>query len=211
MAARKLLYRLRRRASLNALQLYTRDGHDQLITRNLGLSTSDIVVEFGSYLGDWSNQIHRRYGCNMHLFEPVPEFAAHLHHRFGSNPQITVHEVAIGLSERLDTLYLQGYASGKFGRGPAIDVKFESAEYLQPIFENPIALVSVNIEGGEYELIPALHAAECLRWVRRILIQFHPTGPDFENQKLLCRDLLSQSHYLEWSYDNVWESWAIRT
>ena len=53
-----------------------------------------------------------------------------------------------------------------------------------------IKLMKVNIEGGEYELLPRLIESGFIKRIRNIQIQFHEIDPESEiSMEKICRDL----------------------
>jgi hypothetical protein len=80
-----------------------------------------------------------------------------------------------------------------------------------PELPQAIDLAVINIEGGEYELIPALHDCGFLGKIRHLLIQFHWVGECPDSARQNCRSVLSATYDLEWSYKFIWESWRLKT
>src|SRR4051812_28801327 len=71
---------------------------DATLRLDYPLNENSIVFDVGGYEGNWAAQIHERYGCMVHIFEPVPSFAENIEARFRGNPKVKVHR--IGLSDR---------------------------------------------------------------------------------------------------------------
>ena len=155
-------YRLRPDSSLNAHQRFLRDGHNELLLAGQPLNTRSVVVEVGGYLGDYADEIVARYGCTVHVLEPVPQFAQVLRARFRDRSTVRVHECGIGLSESTAQLRLSADATGAWTTGAEITVPLRAWTDLREEFGPTIDLMAVNIEGGEYQLIKDLHAAHAL-------------------------------------------------
>ncbi|MEI2716279.1 MAG: FkbM family methyltransferase [Candidatus Nanopelagicales bacterium] len=203
-------YRLRPDASLTAHQRFLRDGHNELLFAGQALDTSSVVVEVGGYLGDYADEIVTRYGCTVHVFEPVPQFAHALRSRFRESSSVRVHECGIGLSESTTELRLSADATGAWTTGDEITVRLRAWADLRQEIGPTIDLMAVNIEGGEYQLIEDLHRAHALPQIARLYIQFHRLHEASEQQMQRRRRLISESHDLTWSYDFVWERWDVR-
>lgn len=203
-------YRLRPDASLTAHQRFFRDGHNELLFERQALDTSSVVVEVGGYLGDYTDEIVTRYGCTVHVFEPVPQFAQALRSRFRDCSSVRVHECGIGLSDSTAKLRLSADATGAWTTGEEITVPLRALADLREEFGPTIDLMAVNIEGGEYQLIEDLYSAHALPQIARLYIQFHRVHEASEQQMQRSRRLLSESHDLTWSYDFVWERWDLR-
>lgn len=187
---------------------FFRDGHNALITKRLGLGQQSIVLDFGGYLGDWAAEIVERYGCTVHVFEPVPDFAAALRRRFDSDNRVVVHPVAVGEAPGSRSINLAGDASGAGVVGEPVAIEVVGAQYL---VDHGIAhpdLVAMNIEGGEYELLLALAHQGILADCERVFIQFHVVDASSPARREACHAVLVASHRCDWDYPFVWESWT---
>ena len=51
------------------------DQGDQVLRLNYHLRPDSVVMDLGGYRGDWAHEIHSRYRCRVHVFEPVLSFA----------------------------------------------------------------------------------------------------------------------------------------
>lgn len=208
----RLLLRLCPESSLNPFQQFVRDGYNRRLDRSIQLTDESIVLDFGGYVGDLSWRLHDRFRPQLHIFEPVPQFLAILRERFKDCYNVTVHPFAIGKFERREIFGMGAAGTGAFAQTPdSIEVSFLSAKAVLHNLPQEIDLTVINIEGGEYELIPALHECGFLGKIKKFLIQFHPVGPNPDEARDNCRYLLSSTHELEWSYDFIWESWRVKT
>ena len=59
------------------------------------LNKNSNVLDLGGYKGDWANEIDKRYGCNIFIFEPVNEFYKNVYKRFEDNNKIKVYNFGI--------------------------------------------------------------------------------------------------------------------
>jgi FkbM family methyltransferase len=202
------LLRLRRSSSLSPIELFRRDGYSDLITKDLGLEVGSEVWDFGGYLGDWSAIILYRYGCSIKIFEPVPAFAEKLRARFVGSDRISIRQYGVELWEGSRYFQTSGDGTGAFGDGQQVEVAFRSAFELASAAPKVVSLMAVNIEGGEYELIPALAEAALLDRINTILIQFHKVGEEWERERNRCKQILGKTHTLDWEYPFVWEKWS---
>ena len=72
------------------------DKGDQTLRLNYDLKRDSVVLDLGGYRGEWADNIHARYGCKIHVFEPVASFANGLATRFRSHDAIEVHQFGLG-------------------------------------------------------------------------------------------------------------------
>lgn len=207
-AAQALWLRLGSRLDATPTERFVRDGHNDLITRGLSLNAESIVLDFGGYLGDWTAEIRKRYGATVHVFEPIPEFATAVRSRFRSDPGVIVHQVALGSRPGATTLRMSADATGIGVPGAPVVVDVVGPEYLEAQGIEECDLATMNIEGGEYELIPALAESQLLPRFRRLLVQFHKTTPRSRIEREECHVLLASTHECDWDYPFVWESWS---
>ncbi|MBI5231179.1 MAG: FkbM family methyltransferase [Coriobacteriales bacterium] len=209
-ALRRLALRVRPSASLSPFERFDRDGHNAMLTRGLPLDPDSVVLDFGGYLGDYTAAIREAYGCTVHVFEPVPEFAESLRQRFADDSRVIVHTFAIGEKAGTRSLGMSDDGTGAFADGAPTAVEFRSVTFLSELLPDGADVAAINIEGGEYELIPALADADYLSRIGRLFIQFHDVDEDSTAQRESCRHLLERTHRQQWNYDWVWEAWVRR-
>ena len=73
-----------------------------------------------------------------------------------------------------------------------------------------IDLLKVNIEGGEYELLPFLIRSGWIKKIVDLQVQFHTIGAEYVSAREAIRSALSKTHVESWCYWFVWESWTIQ-
>jgi FkbM family methyltransferase len=88
---------------------------------------------------------------------------------------------------------------------------------LRPVTEmfaelgvNCVDLLKINIEGGEFEVLPALIEAGMIDRVRYFQVQFHNFVPGATAKLVAIRMALAKTHVEMWNYPFVWESWALK-
>lgn len=176
------------------------------------LGHSSVVFDVGGFQGNWAADIHERYGARIHVFEPHPAFAGEIRNRFQGNDAILTHEFALGSSEGELTLSDDGDASSSFRKGK-LSVKGRIEPVARFFAETDIPridLMKVNIEGGEYDLLPALSEAGIMPRIGILQVQFHLfTEADIQRREAI-RAVLAETHDCDWSYDFVWEQWSLR-
>ena len=176
---------------------------------DITLTPNDIVFDIGGFKGNWAADIHARFGCEVHVFEPHPGFASKIRKRFLDNPKIIVHDVALGSSNGTLTLSDSGDASSAVSGmdGNIIGRVVDVATFMAS-FKGDVALAKINIEGGEYDLMPALANAGILERFKRFQIQFHLYTQDNAADRDSIRADLAKSHACDWVYPFVWEQWS---
>src|SRR6185503_2423194 len=68
----------------------------QTLRLDYPLSLRSVVLDAGGYKGEWAAAIAAKYGCVVHVFEPVEEFATQARRALARYPSVHVH--AFGLA-----------------------------------------------------------------------------------------------------------------
>tara|TARA_R110002096_G_scaffold194020_2_gene376107 strand:- start:1668 stop:2360 length:693 start_codon:yes stop_codon:yes gene_type:complete len=177
-----------------------------------GIHAGSVVFDMGGFQGNWAADIHERYGADVHIFEPHPAFAQKIRQRFEGNSAIRTYDLALGSTQSTLTLSDDGDASSSFREGKnAVTGRIEPvAQFFEHADIPRIDLMKINIEGGEYDLLPALAAAGIMPRIGIIQVQFHLfSAADIERRDTI-RTMLEKTHTCDWSYDFVWEQWSLR-
>lgn len=175
------------------------------------IGPDDTVFDIGGFEGNWAAAAFAKWNCHVHVFEPHPVFAARLAARFKDVGKITVHGFALGSADGHLDLSDEGDASSAVSasaravQGQLVDVGRFMAD-----FDADVALAKINIEGGEYDLLPAIHGQGLASRFAQIQVQFHLYQPGDIALRDEIRAGLSQTHDCDWAYPFVWENWSRR-
>ena len=177
-----------------------------------GLNAGDVVLDVGGYHGDWADRMVTLYGVKVHVFEPHPRFAKMIEDRVSGNPDVVVHPYAIGRNagrlvlsdDENASSALAAKDTGVAGQVRAVADVFEAHQIDQ------VAVVKMNIEGGEYDLLPALIEADLMRRIGRLTVQFHKYEPSQIQARDEIRKALEDTHECVWNFPFVWEEWALK-
>jgi len=191
-----------------------RDRGDTTLRLSYDLSPQSVVVDLGGYVGDFAYEINSRYGSTVHLFEPVPRYYAQCEKRFSGNAKVIPHCFGLGSKEGQFLLSDDNDASSFVAQLPKDNstITAEMRAVVPTLIDlgiNHIDLLKINIEGGEYDVLPALIEAGWMPKIREIQVQFHTVG-DYENARDAIRTELSKTHHETWCYKFVWENWQRR-
>ena len=174
------------------------------------LGSDSLVIDLGGYKGQWASDIYARYNCRILVFEPVKSFADKIAKRFAHNPRVKVFRVALGANRRQGIIGLNNDGSSVYRDAPTKDViQFEDVtEFFAQHNIDSADLMKVNIEGGEYELLPRMIETGLIKTIRHLQIQFHDIEFGSETRmKEICAEL-SKTHKPTYQYKFVWESWT---
>lgn len=190
---------------------WVRDRGD--LTRRLDypLNADSVVWDAGGFEGQWTSDIVGRFDCRVHVFEPAPPAIALLRRRFAANPRITVHPFALGAADGELKLSLAGDSSSLVvaaGAGAmAIVAVREAVAVWRELGMSRVALLKINIEGGEYELLDHLIQSGLIAAIDDLQVQFHDFVPEAHSRRRRLETALGRTHARTWCYDFVWENW----
>jgi FkbM family methyltransferase len=190
------------------------DSSVEDIQTKADLTPDSLVWDVGGFNGEWAEKISEKYSCHIWIFEPNPNMQQPLNRRFAGNNKIKIFPVALGDSHKTLRFFLRGAGSSVFNEEVVLDeqaIDVEQKDALE-IFEDngspDISLLKVNIEGGEYDLMPYLIKSGITKKCRNIRIQFHEWIPGSYRGRREIVKALNKHHSTDWSYKFVWESWV---
>lgn len=162
------------------------------------LSPDDVVIDIGAYQGEWAEQIFCRYGCKLIVVEPGPWIVGFEHG-----------EVINKAADNCDGIL-------RFGGAYYYTSAFEDPTHEYECFDvnsllrrfDEIALVKMNIEGGEYALLNHIIDAKLHQRIGNLQVQFHliedePTEEMYD----AIASKLKKTHHLSFYYPHCWENW----
>jgi FkbM family methyltransferase len=175
------------------------------------LTRDSVVFDVGGFRGDFTAEMVARYGCHVHVFEPVTSFADQIRRRFRHNPLVKVHDVGLAGATRRQAIALIDDASSVLRKGQVTQLiaLVDVAEFLEQQCIDRIDLLKLNIEGGEYELIERLLDTGLIHRVGELQVQFHEEGvPDAATRMAMIHARLAERYTLSYQVPFVWESWS---
>lgn len=197
---------------LDAYQKFIHDGGEALLTNGFELSPESTVVDFGGYLGDWSHSINDIYRPHLFIIEPVHDFCNSLRSRFSPFSNVQILPFAIGSGNFASDLSLAGDATSSVGGGLRVPITFQPFSFLLNLIPSKeIDLASINIEGGEYDLLEVLLSHGYIRLFKTILIQFHDLDSDSSVLRKDLQSRLLKTHQLTFDYPLVWQRYDRRS
>lgn len=172
------------------------------------LSQASVVLDIGGYTGEFIAPLLCKYGSRIYTYEPVPEFAEKLRDRFLSNNSVNVINAAVGAKSGTIKLNLGHGGTSLFKTAENENSGVITAKMLgiAGIVKelNEIDLLSINCEGGEYEILEALTEGGLANKIACYFIQFHDVAGDSDTRRnKILRDL-SHTHKLVYDYPWVW-------
>jgi FkbM family methyltransferase len=201
------------RASIDFLKI---ELQDLILSNGPSFNKNSVVMDIGGETGIWAMQIYGKYAPQLKIYEPNPNSVAVLQERF-KDKTAEIFPFGLGASNQTCLLSNDGMGSSvfadsrNFSKSDKIEVSIRDVrEAFEELNLPEVDLIKINIEGGEYELLPRLIETGLVDRFRIIRIQFHDWIPNaFAMRRRIIRQL-AKTHDVEWSYPMVWESWIRR-
>tara|TARA_B110000483_G_C18054787_1_gene487995 strand:+ start:327 stop:992 length:666 start_codon:yes stop_codon:yes gene_type:complete len=191
------------------IRQWRKDGGDEQFRYTYDLTPNSIVMDVGGFEGEWAEKIFENYGSQMHVFEPVASFYNMIEKRIGGNSGITVYDFGLGSTDRNEKISVDENASSIYksdGAHEEITIK-DIMGWLDQHQISEVALIKINIEGGEFELLEKLIENKALILFRNIQVQFHRFAPNADARMSAIHQLLRKTHRTTYSYPYIWENW----
>jgi FkbM family methyltransferase len=187
---------------------------DKTLRLDYDLSADAVVLDVGGYEGQWASDIVARYGCRIHVFEPVRQYAIQIERRFERNPLVMVHPFGLCSRDERTHVSLAGDSTSHVRNRPGEDVVIELRS-ADAVFAElglvHVDLMKLNIEGAEYALLDSLIKTGLIHRITDLQVQFHDVGPDSRQEMTRLRARLADSHEPTFVFDFVWENWHMRS
>lgn len=175
-------------AFYDACRMWRRQNGAARLYQYGNLVPGDVVFDLGASRGKWTDAV------------------------LDQQPAAQMHQLAIGSTTGTMELSDAGDASSSVAdHDRAFQVKTMSvSDFFAHTPVDRIALMKVNIEGSEYDLLPALIETGDITRIDRLQVQFHLFEPDMKALRDDIRARLDKTHHCVWSYPFVWEEWQLR-
>ena len=114
-----------------------------------------MVFDIGGYEGAWAKNINCKYGCKIHIFEPIKKYTEKIKLIFEQNENVFVHNFGLGnKNETVNfTVVNDGTTIYKEGQEKETCQMIDIFSFTEKEQIDEISLMKINIEGGEYDLI----------------------------------------------------------
>jgi FkbM family methyltransferase len=212
--------------------LIRRSGYDETLIRffiegwhhlqDHALDSGSLVLDVGAAEGEYADRLFQRYGCEIHCFEPIPDYYGQLERRFHGNAQVHTHEVLLGDHTGKTTLSRRGFGLLECSVAPRrpplqrrpVSVKTKDVAEVFAALDRDVDLLKINIGGDEYPLLKRMLEADLLRRCKKIIVHFHDSPSSAGLARRLRGELIAaieKTHSPTFSYPSVWEGWERRS
>ena len=196
-----------------AIHRWNKDKGDITLRLNYNLNKNSIVFDVGGYKGWFAENIYSRYGSKIYVFEPVTSFYNNLEIKFKNIKEIKVHNFGLSDIDKKDIISVSENASSIYLKDKNNSQQITLMSINNFINKNEIIeidLLKLNIEGGEFFVIPALIESGLVKKIKNIQVQFHSFVPNSKIKREKIREQLSETHILSYNYYFVWENWVLK-
>ena len=214
MYARKTIRQVRNKFFPSEYELikkkFRADGGEYKLRFTYNLCQESIVLDLGGYRGQWASDIFSRYRCRIFIFEVINDFSNRIKIRFRNNNKIEVFPYGLGGSSKEEYININAASSSVFRTSvnsekiEIVDVK----DWINNRGIDKIALIKINIEGGEYELLDRLIETKLIEKIENIQVQFHKISSSSRSQMERIQEQLKNTHKPTYQYEFVWENWT---
>jgi len=200
---------------LRSYRLYKwrKDKGDKKLRVDYPLNENSAVFDVGGYQGNWSKDIIEEHDPFIYIFEPVSEYYYNLVDKFSDNEKIKVFNFGLSDRNKKSEISVLAESSSTYKKTDGLTVMAEFRDIYDFIHEEDldmIDLIKINIEGGEYELLPRLIETGDVKRCKNLQIQFHSFVSKANQRMKEIQKNLSKTHILTYQYKFVWENWKLK-
>lgn len=180
---------------------------------NLPLTADSVVLDIGAHEGWFTGELWNKFGCNIYAFEPVARFRVKLEERFRGNNKVVIFPSGLGAYTRSVSMGIKGDMTGSFCVEPNESERVlieDVIRYIPPQGEDMVDLVTINCEGGEYEILGRLIDTGAIKKVRNISVQFHTVVPDYQARMERIIERLKETHDHVYGSPFIWDGFTLR-
>lgn len=176
------------------------------------LNNNSLVVDVGGHMGYWTENINRKYSCNIYILEPLKSFYNNIVVKFKDYSNITPINIALLNKNEKVEMSIKGDCSSLFDPGydmenvECVDIK----NFIEDYDIREIDVMKINVEGSEYDLLERIIELNLHTKIKNLQIQFHRFIENCDYRRSNIQSALSQTHTCTWNYDWIWENWQIK-
>ena len=179
------------------------------------LNADSIVVDVGAYTGIWTLKMYNKYNCTILAYEPVNEYYLKLKKDSSQFEKVKPYNFGLGSKNEMIKIEHRGVQTTVINKVENYDEIIEIKDISEVAQLNNISidLISINIEGNEYELLKRIIDTKMINNIINLQVQFHEWYPSIKESKILRNQIhtkLNKTHKLVFCYDFVWEKWIKR-
>ena len=186
------------------------DKGDSNLLFDYSINDKSLVVDIGGYKGFFSDKIISLYNPTIFIVEPVKEYFLILKNKYKNNKKVGVFNYGLSDKNGTQNIYLSDDGTSLIKKtGQSEKIKLVDAAIFLRKFKS-IDLLSVNIEGAEYQVLERLIKTDLIKRVQFLQVQFHEFAPHAKNLRKRIIKKILKTHRVRFSYPFVWESFELK-
>jgi phospholipid N-methyltransferase len=87
---------------------------DENLRVDYDLNDKSVVFDVGGYKGDFTNEINKKYHCDIYVFEPIAEFYNLINERFENQQNIKSFKFGLSSYDKANSIFMHDNASSVF-------------------------------------------------------------------------------------------------
>ena len=184
---------------------------DTKLALNYPLTSESVVVDVGSYKGEFIEKLNLIHNPIIHAVEPLEVFSKYLEEKFGNYPNLIIHN--FGLLDVTKEVKISNLDAGssifnrKEGNTTEIIKVKSMIDFMEQENLQEIDLLNLNIEGSEYPLLNHIIDTGLIGNIKHIQIQFHNFVENAQSKRKELRKLLRKTHKCVYNFPFIWERW----
>ncbi len=191
-----------------AREQFKKDNAEQGLRYVYPLNGDSVVVDFGGYKGEWAKEIWDRYTPNIFIFEPLKDLFDEAVKKFQGNAKVKLYNFGLSDKDEKVMISLEGLASSVFQGKKETEVELKDVkEVFEELNLNKIDLLKINIEGGEFVVLPRMIESGLVDRCNDLQIQFHHFYPNSEKLRDKIKSRLLKTHKLTYDYPFFFENY----
>ena len=180
------------------------------------VAPNSLFLDFGGYLGEWTDAALASGVDEIWIFEPNPDFYKYLNGRYYANRKIKIITDVIELQSRTQIFYSDGLASSSILASSHLKIDLgKSFEVIcRPFTDDEVkymksrnVIVKMNIEGAEYQLLNYFSQIDLFGSVSRFAIQTHVLNKQTYHNLTVYYKTMSKYMKLKVSFPVIWDVW----
>mgnify|MGYP001233253037 CR=1 FL=1 len=192
---------------------FYREGGMNNILNFININNTSKVLDAGAYKGEFADEILKKFGSHLILYEPLESEFNYLKKKYQYNLQVELQNLAISNTNNYKFLTVDNNNSS------LSDVKINKSikikcENVIDIFDKlkSIDLIKMNIEGSEYEILNEIINKNYLTKCKYYLIQFHHKNNKnlIKNKEIIENEFSKMNFKKIFNYNYVWEVWELK-
>lgn len=186
-----------------------RDPANEARLLNVCLGDRDVVIDGGGYQGDFCDALISQFPeISVLVFEPDQDMCHVIGKRMAPATNVEVRQAALWSSDQTLAFSRRGIASTVSPDLQGLSTTVIGADVAGVIDEaQRVALLKLNIEGAEYEVLGRLCGGPWIGQIDQLLVQFHRVPGSGRSYRTVVQSL-ERTHRRVWRWPWVWEYWV---